>query len=101
MARSKKFYELSDVADEDISEIFDYTAMEFGYEQAVKYVSELEDLFNKLLDNPKMGRERGEIKPGLRSFPKSSHVVFYRLMKDRIRIVRVLHGSKDLKNFSP
>jgi len=46
-----------------------------------------------------MGRTRNEIKKELRIFPKASHVVFYRILKDTIRIVRVLHGSKDLPSF--
>ncbi|MDN5215578.1 type II toxin-antitoxin system RelE/ParE family toxin [Fulvivirgaceae bacterium BMA12] len=99
MPKAKRFYELSTEADQDIDKIFDYTKVEFGFDQAVKYVSEFEDFFERLLDNPELGKKRDEIKAGLRSFPKAAHVIFYRVLNDRIRIVRVLHGSRDLPKF--
>lgn len=92
-------YRLSLRADKDLSEIYDYTLLEFGSNQAVKYVSDFEELFNKLVQNPEIGRARPEIKQGLRSVVKESHVVFYRIMNNHIRIVRVLHVKKDLRSF--
>ena len=91
-----KMYELSAAADRDLQDIFDYTTEKFGLEQAVKYVSEFEILFSQLANNVHLGKNRDEIKAGLKSFSKSSHVVFYRLLRDRIRIVRILHGSRDM-----
>ncbi len=101
MTEAGLFYELSAEADGDLEEIFDYTEHEFGMDQAVKYVSAFGDVFEQLLENPQIGRERKEIRNGLRSTIKDKHVVFYRILKDRVRIVRVLHGSRDLpKSFS-
>ena len=65
----------------------------------LKYLSEFEELFFHLVDYPEIGRSRNEIKKGLRSLPKSAHVVFYRIMANHIRIVRILHGSKDITQF--
>ena len=92
-------YELSQEADKDLDEIFDYTEAEFGFDQAVAYINQFDVIFGKLLDNPEIGKKRDEIKPGLRSFPKAEHIVFYRILKDRLRIVRVLHVSRDLSRF--
>ncbi len=92
-------YELSNIADNDIEEIFDYTEKEYGFDKAIIYVSGFEELFSSLVDNPELGRTRTEIKKGLRSIPKDEHIVFYRILSDHIRIVRVLHGSRDLPNF--
>lgn len=92
-------YQLSLKADQDLEDIYEYSKLEFSTDQAVKYLTEFEDLFNQLVQNPKMGKERSEIKIGLRSFPRESHIVFYRIMKDRIRIVRILHARKDFINF--
>ena len=39
MPKGIKRYELSAVAEEDLSNIYDYTASEFGKEQAVKYLT--------------------------------------------------------------
>lgn len=94
-----KTYRLSLEADENLSDIYDYTDIEYGTNQAVKYLSGFEDLFDKLVKNPEIGRIRPEIKRGLTSVVKESHVVFYRIMSDYLKIVRVLHTRKDLRNF--
>ncbi len=96
MPRDITFYELSSEADQDISDIFDYTEVEFGLDQAVSYVTALDECFCQLVENPELGRERDEIREELRSISSGSHVVFYRIFKDRICIVRILHGSRDL-----
>ena len=62
-------------------------------------MSAFEDAFEQLVRNPQMGHEREEIRQGLRSVMKDKHIVFYRILKDRIRIVRILHGSRDLPKF--
>ncbi len=96
MANSKSHFELALPADQDLEAIFIYTEEEFGSDQAVKYLIELEDVFERLVVNPELGKERNEIKKGLRSFPSGAHIVFYRILTKHIRIVRVLHGSRDL-----
>ena len=94
------FYELSTEADFDLEEIFDYTQINHSATQAIKYLTELDYLFNQLVSNPEMGRKRNEIKQGLFSLVAAEHIVFYRILEKRIRIVRVLHGSKDIpRNF--
>lgn len=99
MVKANLFYELSPEADRDIEDVFDYTEEAFGTDQAVIYVTEIDDIFTGLLGNPELGRKRNEIRRGLRSIPKDNHVIFYRILKDRIRIVRVLHGSTDVPKF--
>lgn len=92
-------YSLSREADEDLVSIYDYTFEQFGKAQAVTYLSDLDSLLDDLCQNPQMGRERIEIREGLRSLVYESHVVFYRILPDHIRIVRVLHGSRDIPKF--
>tara|TARA_R110001583_G_scaffold416_1_gene3930 strand:+ start:652 stop:954 length:303 start_codon:yes stop_codon:yes gene_type:complete len=96
MASSIASYELSPEAEQDLSDIFDYTEMEFGLDQAVQYLKDLERCFIQLCNNLNIGRERIEIREALYSFVSQSHVVFYRILNDRLRVVRVLHGSRDL-----
>lgn len=92
-------YLLSQDAEVDLGNIFDYTEQEFGRPQASSYLLELEAVFNQLIINPKLGRERDEIRTNLRSIVHSSHVIFYRVRVDHIRIVRVLHSSRDISRF--
>ena len=99
MSNTSLGYILSEEADEDLEAIFDYTEREFDFNQAVKYLSELESVLNKLVLNPNIGRKRNEIKVGLLSISEQEHIIFYRIVNDIIRVVRVLHGSRDLPNY--
>ena len=94
MARAR-FYELSTAADQDLEDIFDYLNEHYGVDRAEEYLITLEILFNQLVDYPAMGVSRNEIRVGLRSFPKEQHIIFYRALPDRVRIVRVLHQKRD------
>lgn len=87
---------LSQEADFDLGDIFEYTA-EFGINQAIKYLSEIEEIFFKITLTPEIGKIRNEIKIGLYSFPVGEHIIFYRILTDHIRIVRVLHSGRDLQ----
>ncbi len=92
-------YILSQKSHEDIDDIYDFGVDKFGEDQALEYLMGLRTHFLFLLKNPQIGKKRDEIKEGLFSFPYVSHIVFYRVFDDYIRIVRVLHGSRDFKNF--
>lgn len=92
-------YVLSEIADEDVSEIFDFSFYKFGYKKAVEYLENLEFVFVSLVKTPYLGRNRDEIRIGLFSLPVESHVVFYRIELHKIVVVRVLHKSVDLPNF--
>lgn len=96
---SEKIYILSEIADKDLEDIFDYTVAHFGFGQAEKYLLEIEEIFQNLIINLESGKKRDEIKVGLYSFPKNHHIIFYRILEDHIRIVRVLHGSRDLPKY--
>ena len=43
------FYELSSAADQDIKEIYDYLALEYGPERADSYMLELEVFLDQLV----------------------------------------------------
>jgi toxin ParE1/3/4 len=92
-------YELSAEADNDLLNIYEYTTENFGEDQAVKYLLGLEQLFHTICRQPHLGRTRNEIRKGLRSNSYLSHIVFYRIIEERIRIVRVLHASRDIPKF--
>ena len=90
---------LSKKADDDIEELYDYGASKFGKEQAIKYLEQLNSMLVFLSKNPEIGRKRAEIKMELVSFPYGSHIIFYRIFKNHIRIIRVLYGGRDLVKF--
>lgn len=92
-------YKLSKAAAIDVQNIFEYSYLEFGLSQADSYLFKLENALKLLAINPLFGRQRNEIKKGLYSIPEAEYLIFYRILKNYIRIVRILHNKRDLKNF--
>ncbi|SDB59011.1 toxin ParE1/3/4 [Flavobacteriaceae bacterium MAR_2010_188] len=92
-------YVLSEEAGNDIEEIFDFGAYKFGNAQALNYLINMQGHFEALAKNPLIGKKRNDIKKGLFSLPYASHIIFYRILKNQIRIVRVLYGGRDLIKF--
>jgi len=88
-------YKLSGKASADVDEIYEYTIVNFGIEQARRYLLGLGDCFQALTENPLQGRAAGELASELRRYEYQSHVVFYREMEQYTLIVRVLHKSMD------
>ena len=56
----------------------------------------VQEVASKLSEWPEMGRAREELGEGVRSFVVGSHVVFYRIAAERLELVRVLHGRRDV-----
>ena len=99
MKKSANHYVLSLEADGDIEEIFEYTKAKYGIHQAISYVTDFEVCFSQLVETPNIGKRRDEIKKGLYSFPKREHTIFYRILTNKIRIIRILHSSRDLPKY--
>lgn len=92
-------FRLSVKAEEDLAEIYTYGILQFGYTQANKYALGLEETLLKLAQTPFLGKQSDFLSNGLRFFIYKSHLVFYRLEEKDILIVRILHQSRDYKNF--
>ncbi len=90
---------ISQRAHQDIRDLYEFGVEKFREEQALRYIKELKSYFQLLSRNPLIGRERNEVQKGLFSFPCVSHTIFYRIFVNHIRIVRVLHGSRDVLKF--
>jgi toxin ParE1/3/4 len=91
-------YRLTRQADADLKAIYRYTRRTWGKAQAAHYASQLQQRFRMLADNPHTGIRRDELQPtGLHSFVHGSHVIFYQPQSYGVLIVRVLHGSQDVR----
>ena len=88
-------YELTEAAEADLAAIADYTIETFGIAQARRYRDGLTRAFENIAQNPRMGREAGQLRSGYRRFEHRSHAIFYQIEDRGIRIVRVLHMSMD------
>lgn len=78
--RSKK-------VDADINKITKWSLNKFGEKQTYKYMQEMNASFQKIADNPELGR------PYLKylCFRYESHVIYYRQRRNDIFITRILH----------
>ncbi len=79
----------------DLAEIWDYIADD-SEARADAFIDLLDRKIRTLARRPHMGRAREELAEGLRSFPVSRYIIFYRPMPQNIEIVRVLHSARDL-----
>lgn len=92
-------YRLAPRALRDIDQITDYTLATWGERQAEKYLTELDQRFRWIAQNPKAGRLRDEIGEGYRSFPHSAHVIFYLIDSEDVVIIGVPHGAMDIEAY--
>jgi toxin ParE1/3/4 len=65
-------------------------------EAARRFVRLLREKCALLAQNPRIGRERPELRPGLQSFPVQSYVILYHVLDQTVEIVNVVHGSRDI-----
>jgi len=83
------------LADADLRKIWRDTYKDWGQAQADKYLREIGVALQNLKDNPRMGRERDEIREGYRSLVVRQHLIFYVIQDQKISVRRVLHGRMD------
>lgn len=75
----------------------DYYVGVAGRHTAEKILREMAEVIALIEDHPFAGRARNEVRPGLRSFAVTPHVIFYRIVNDTPEIVRVLDGRQDIE----
>lgn len=89
-------FRISTQAAQDIENIWKYVPPN-NLKAANKLFDTLRESFPKLAKFPQLGRERSELAPFLRSFSVKNYLIFYRPIDEGIEIVRILHGSQDIK----
>lgn len=86
---------LSPEAESDLLSIWNFGAVEWSPEQADRHLRAIDDMFERLRDEPKLGHKRDELIVGVRSIPVLPHLIFYAQTPQAITIVRVLHQRFD------
>lgn len=82
-------------AKRDMLEIWEYIADD-SEARADAFIARFDTKFRLLAERSGLGRPREELAEGLRSFPLSRYVIFFRPVPNGIEIVRVLHSARDL-----
>lgn len=91
-------YRLTPRAEQDIEDIWRYTAEQWSVDQAEKYVDGLIDTMETLAANPKSGRSAARIRPGYRRQNAGAHVIFFKPSNDGILVVRILHQRMNFES---
>lgn len=91
-------YRLSTRAEADLTDIWIYSAVQWGTNQADVYVDDLLRRLVWLSANPSFWKSRPDIAEGIFSYPQQSHVIYFRQRSEAagfLEIVRVLHGRME------
>ena len=79
----------------DLIEIGDFIALD-NPERAASFVAEIESRMIEVAERPGSFPARDELHKGLRSARHGRYLIFFVKAGDEVRIVRVLHGARDL-----
>ena len=79
----------------DLLQIGRYTESKWGKNQRNHYLKQLDEAFNLIAANPKIGKDSSHVLTAYRSFQQGSHVVYYK-ESNVIEIIRVLHEQMDV-----
>ena len=86
---------ISDAAQADLKDIYQYGLRQWGKAQSDRYLEKLKTQLWLLTEQPMMGTDRPELLAGNKSLPVESHTLYYRVTSDTVEIIRVLHGRQD------
>ncbi len=89
-------FRLTKPALKDIEQIADYIAQTAGVAQADVFLDELNQKLVKVAQFPKLGRQRDEIFPNVRSLTLKTYLILYLPTQNGIDILRVVSGYRDL-----
>ena len=91
-------------ADRDIDSQFDYYAVQASLDVALRFIDSAHRTIDRIAEMPEKARIREFHHSrlfGIRAWPVDGfpmHRIFYRVDNDAVRIVRVLHGARDIDN---
>ncbi len=86
---------LADEAKSDLAGIYVYSRENWGVTQARAYMLSLRSVLKRLAAEQIAGVAAHGIRPGLRRQTAGSHVIWFRMEPNLLRVIRVLHQSRD------
>jgi toxin ParE1/3/4 len=88
-------YVLSPRAQADLDDLWDYSAENWGDDQAESYMRQIQAAIELVANDPRRGRPCDDIRPAYSKFAVGSHVLFYRRTPNGVDVVRILHQRMD------
>lgn len=92
-------YLLSPESLRDLEFIEEYTIQNWSASRAKSYIQQFFAAFQKIADNPNIGRTRDDIPAPYKVFAVGSHLVVYRYAEkqNRIEVLNILHPAMNLE----
>jgi len=94
---TKLKYKISQEALFDLNDIWEYTFHKWSKEEADRYFNLIFDEIEYISGNSQLGISYEHIRKNYRASQIKSHLIFYRVEKNNIEIIRILHQRMDLK----
>lgn len=83
-------------SEDDLLSIWRLGASRFSPAVADKHLRDIHRAAMRLAATPLMGRERDDLRPGIREIVVYPTVLFYRVSHQRVEVVRIVDGRRDL-----
>ena len=84
----------------DLELIYQFIAFD-NTTAAKNFKYRLSQLWRTLMEHPRIGRKRDDLRIGYRSITEGDYVIFYRILSEQsVEIVRVVHGKRDLNRIN-
>lgn len=87
---------ITSAAETDLIEIWKFIAKD-DPSAATRLLYDLDTRTKSLLDNPKLGVARPDIRKNYRHLIHGNYLIQYQIITEGIEIVRYLHGARDLR----
>jgi toxin ParE1/3/4 len=87
---------IAPLAKDDLDSIWDYVAAD-NPSAADRLMASFRAKLLLLTQQPLLGEARNDIQPNLRCFPAGNYVVYYQFVERHVKVLRVLHGARDVK----
>jgi toxin ParE1/3/4 len=91
-------YIITKEAERDLEKIWLYTFENWSIDQADRYLNLLLNEFEYLCLKPNSGIDIGNIRKDYWRTKVNSHFIFYKIVRNEILIIRVLHEIMDIES---
>jgi toxin ParE1/3/4 len=83
-------------AEDDLTDILEYTIQTWDEDRAESYRTTIYRVCRELADFPSLGRIRDDIGAGVRTYVVGQHVIIYRFSGTEFIVSRIIHVRRDI-----
>ncbi|NCN65998.1 MAG: hypothetical protein COZ36_10530 [Piscirickettsiaceae bacterium CG_4_10_14_3_um_filter_44_349] len=78
-----------------MEDIYVYSVEQFGIDQTDYYFQGIQEQFEHLQMYPELGQGFSSVMPTYRRLAYQSHIIYYKVLDEKILITRLLHSKQD------